>query len=117
MLKDEIERLIEGELSNIIRIRRDIHQHPELGRNEFRTSELVYNELQGLGLEIQKGVGGTGVVALLKGKNPGKTFLLRADMDALPIDEDTGLDFKSENKGVMHACGHDMHTSILLGTA
>lgn len=117
MFKDEIEMLIEGELKDIIRIRRDIHQHPELGRNEFRTSELVYNELQGLGLEIQKEVGGTGIVALLRGENHGKTLLLRADMDALPIDEDTSLDFKSENKGVMHACGHDMHTSILLGTA
>ena len=117
MFNEKIEELINKELDLIISVRRDIHAHPELGMNEHRTAKVVYDNLQNLGLKIETGVGKTGVVALLEGKNPGKTLLLRADMDALPMDELTDLPFKSQNKGVMHACGHDMHTSILLGTA
>ena len=117
MFNEKIEELINKELDLIISVRRDIHAHPELGMNEHRTAKVVYDNLQNLGLKIETGVGKTGVVALLEGKNPGKTLLLRGDMDALPMDELTDLPFKSQNKGVMHACGHDMHTSILLGTA
>ncbi|MGN1401955.1 MAG: M20 family metallopeptidase [Bacillus sp. (in: firmicutes)] len=101
----------------IIAIRRKIHENPELSLFEFKTAELVAKELSNLGLRIQTEVGGTGVVALLEGERPGKTLALRADMDALPIQEATGLPFASKRKKTMHACGHDMHTAILLGAA
>ena len=117
MIKEQINNIVNKNLKEIIEIRRDIHEHPELGLNEYRTSELVYNELKKLNLKVEKGIGKTGVVGLLQGKEEGKTLLLRADMDALPIDENTRLSFKSKNKGIMHACGHDVHTSVLLGAA
>ncbi|QBD85719.1 amidohydrolase [Clostridium tetani] len=117
MVRNKINELTHKYLKEIIYIRRDIHAYPELGMNEYRTSELIYNELNKLDLEVEKGIGKTGVVALLEGEKPGKTLLLRADMDALPIEETTDLPFKSKNKGVMHACGHDVHTSVLLGAA
>jgi amidohydrolase len=98
-------------------MRRDFHVHPELGFHEIRTSGIVAKELEGLGLEVTKGVGKTGVVALLEGANPGPTLLLRFDMDALPIVEETGTAYASQNDGVMHACGHDGHTSIGLTVA
>lgn len=116
-MNEIIDKLIDKHIEEIIEVRRDIHAHPELGMNEVRTSKLVAEKLKGLGLEVTEGVGGTGVVALLKGKNPGKTILLRADMDALPMGELTNLPFKSQVEGVMHACGHDVHTSTLLGAA
>ncbi|SQC01889.1 M20 metallopeptidase family protein [Clostridium tetanomorphum] len=114
---DNVDKLIEKNLKEIIDIRKDIHAHPELGMNEHRTSRIIYENLQGLGLKIQQGIGNTGVVALLEGTQQGKTILLRADMDALPINELTNLPFKSQNENIMHACGHDVHTSILLGVA
>lgn len=98
-------------------LRRDFHAHPELGFKELRTSEIVARELTSLGLDVQTGVGGTGVIALLKGSKPGKVVLARADMDALPIHEETGAIYASKNSGVMHACGHDAHTAILLTVA
>jgi len=98
-------------------MRRDFHMHPELGFQEIRTAGIVAKELQKIGLEVTTGVGKTGVVALLEGSQPGPTLLLRADMDALPIVEQTGADYASQNKGVMHACGHDGHTAILLTVA
>lgn len=98
-------------------LRRDFHMHPELGFREFRTSGIVAKELEALGLEVTKGVGKTGVVALLEGAKPGPTLLLRFDMDALPILEDTGADYASQTAGVMHACGHDGHTAIGLTVA
>lgn len=101
----------------ILRIRRHLHQYPELSFQEFETSRLVEKVLRDAGLEVTTGIAGTGVVGLIRGKQPGKTLAIRADMDALPIKEETGLDFSSCNEGVMHACGHDFHTSILLGTA
>ena len=104
-------------LNEIISWRRDIHSHPELSQNESRTSELVAKVLEGLGLEVTRSVGGLGVVGLLKGKNNGKTIALRADMDALPLNEETELPYASQTQGVMHACGHDTHTAILLGAA
>ncbi|MCB9112415.1 MAG: amidohydrolase [Anaerolineales bacterium] len=98
-------------------MRRDFHQHPELGFNEIRTGGIVAKELETLGIEVTKGVGKTGVVGYLEGAKPGPTILLRFDMDALPITEDTGAEYSSENDGVMHACGHDGHTAIGLTVA
>ena len=98
-------------------MRRDFHMHPELGFQEIRTAGIVAKELQKIGLEVTTGIGKTGVVALIEGSQPGPTLLLRADMDALPIVEQTGADYSSQNKGVMHACGHDGHTAILLTVA
>ena len=101
----------------VVAWRRDIHRHPELSQHEERTSALVAEVLTGLSLEVRRNVGGHGVVALLRGKKPGKTVALRADMDALPLKEETGLPYASEVEGVMHACGHDTHTAMLLGVA
>jgi amidohydrolase len=98
-------------------MRRDFHMHPELGFQEVRTAGIVARELQNLGLEVTTGIGKTGVVALIEGNRPGPTLLLRADMDALPINEQTGAAYASQNTGVMHACGHDGHTAILLTVA
>ncbi|MGI6345246.1 MAG: M20 metallopeptidase family protein [Bacillota bacterium] len=100
-----------------VAIRRDFHQHPELGFQEERTAGIVAEYLRGLGLEVTTGVATTGVVGLLRGAKPGKTVALRADMDALPIPEQSGVPYASVNPGVMHACGHDGHTAILLGVA
>jgi len=98
-------------------LRRDFHRHPELGFKEVRTAGIVARELNALGLEITTGVAETGVVALLEGKRPGPVALLRFDMDALPIGEQTGAEYASLNPGVMHACGHDGHTAIGLTVA
>jgi amidohydrolase len=98
-------------------MRRDFHMHPELGHQEVRTAGIVAKELQALGLEVTTGVGKTGVVAMIEGSKPGPTLLLRADMDALPIVEQTGAEYASQNPGVMHACGHDSHTAVLLTVA
>ena len=98
-------------------LRRDFHMHPELGFNEIRTGGIVARELEALGIEVTKGVGKTGVVGLMEGTKPGPTILLRFDMDALPITEDTGAEYASANPGVMHACGHDGHTAIGLTVA
>jgi amidohydrolase len=98
-------------------MRRDFHIHPELGFHEVRTAGIVAKELESLGLEVTKGVGKTGVVGLLEGSKPGPTILLRFDMDALPIVEETGAEYASQNQGVMHACGHDGHTAMGLTVA
>ena len=98
-------------------LRRDFHMHPELGFREIRTGGIVAKELESLGIEVTKGVGKTGVVGLLEGAKPGPTLLLRFDMDALPITEETGAEYASQNRGVMHACGHDGHTAIGLTVA
>lgn len=98
-------------------MRRDFHSHPELGFQEVRTAGIVTRELNQLGLEVTTGVGKTGVVALLEGEQPGPVILLRFDMDALPIVEETGAEYASQNPGVMHACGHDGHTAIGLTVA
>ncbi len=103
--------------SELIRLRRDIHRHPELGFQEFRTAKLVADTLQEIGnIAVRTGVGKTGVVGDL-GDGHGPTIAIRADMDALPIIEQTGAEYASVNAGVMHACGHDAHTAILLGVA
>ncbi|QDL93974.1 amidohydrolase (plasmid) [Paroceanicella profunda] len=98
-------------------IRRDLHEHPELGFEEVRTSGIVAEKLKSWGVEVTTGLGKTGVVGVLKGAKPGRTIGLRADMDALPIHEETNLAYASKNPGVMHACGHDGHTTMLLGAA
>jgi amidohydrolase len=98
-------------------LRRDFHCHPELGFKEFRTASIVARELAALGLEITTGIAETGVVALLEGEQPGPVALLRFDMDALPIMEQTGAEYASLTPGVMHACGHDGHTAIGLTVA
>jgi amidohydrolase len=111
--------------AKVIAWRRDIHQHPELGNRELRTARLVAEHLRRLGLEVRTGVAHTGVVAILRGGKPGPRIALRADMDALPLTEQAGLPFastattqyKGETVGVMHACGHDGHTAILMGVA
>jgi carboxypeptidase Ss1 len=103
--------------SEIIAIRREIHANPELSYKEFETAKLVASKLKSLGIKVRTGVGGTGVVGLLDGGNKGKVVALRADMDALPVEENVDLPFRSKNKGVMHACGHDSHVAMLLGTA
>jgi amidohydrolase len=98
-------------------LRRDFHRFPELGFQEFRTAGIVARELHNLGLEVSTGIGKTGVVALLEGEKPGPVALLRFDMDALPIHEETETPYSSQNPGVMHACGHDGHTAIGLTVA
>ena len=98
-------------------LRRDFHMHPELGFHEVRTGGIVAKELEALGLEVTKGVGKTGVVGLLEGAKPGPTLLVRFDMDALPILEETDAEYASHNAGVMHACGHDGHIAIGLTVA
>lgn len=100
----------------IIRLRRDIHQHPELSFQEFRTAQLVADTLAELGIEAQTGIGRTGVVAHI-GPADGPTIGIRADMDALPILQKSDAPYRSQNEGVMHACGHDAHTAMLLGVA
>jgi amidohydrolase len=102
---------------DVVSLRRDLHAHPELGFEEHRTAGIVAERLRALGYEVKTGVGVTGVVGILRTKKPGRTILLRADMDGLPITEASGVDFSSTNVGTMHACGHDGHVAILLGAA
>lgn len=104
-------------LDEIRQNRRDFHKHPELGFHEFRTAGKVAEYLKGLGLDVQTGVAGTGVVGLLRCREGGKTAALRADMDALPMQEKNDVPYASNNPGVMHACGHDGHTAMLMETA
>ncbi len=121
----QIEKLTRAVEPQVISWRRDIHANPELSNREFRTAKLVAEHLKKLGLEVQTGIAHTGVAALLKGAKPGPTIALRADMDALPVTEKTDVPFRSkvtttyrgQTVGVMHACGHDAHTAILMGVA
>lgn len=101
----------------IIERRRDFHRHPELSFKEVRTSGIVAHELRALGLEVQTGVAETGVIGILEGAHSGPTVLVRADMDALPIHEENQVEYVSGTQGIMHACGHDGHTSIALAVA
>src|SRR6266849_7678215 len=111
--------------SSVIACRRDIHQHPELGNRETRTSKLIADRLRALGIEVKTPIAHTGVVGILKGGKPGRVVALRADMDALPVTEQVDIPFASKARtkyngqevGVMHACGHDGHTAILMGVA
>ncbi len=112
-IRDATQRIEAG----LIEIRRDIHAHPELAFEEVRTAGVVARELTRLGIRHETGVAKTGVVGLIEGGRPGPVLAIRADMDALPIEEKTGLPFASTNPGLMHACGHDLHTTTLLGVA
>jgi len=120
-VKDDVDNIE----TKVIAWRRDIHQHPELSNREFRTSKLVEQHLNHLGMEVKTGIAHTGVVGILKGGLPGPTIALRADMDALPVTEEVNLPFASKQTatyqgkevGVMHACGHDTHVAILMGAA
>lgn len=124
-LAADIDKLAAAALPDVVRWRRDFHQHPELGNREKRTSAVIAEELRKLGFEVTTGIAHTGVVAVLKGGKPGPVVALRSDMDALPVTEQVDLPFKSVDKamwngqevGVMHACGHDNHMAILLGAA
>src|SRR6266851_533674 len=106
-----------GLLPDVVRLRRSIHQEPELGLDLPLTQSKVLDGLRGLPLEIRTGQRTTSVLADLHGGRPGRSIVLRADMDALPLQEDTGLDFASTSAGKMHACGHDAHTAMLVGAA
>lgn len=117
MIKEKIQTLSKSIFNDVVASRRHIHANPELSFNEYNTSAFVAKQLDGLGIPYQK-MADTGLVALIKGAKPSdKVIALRADMDALPIVEANDVPYKSKNEGVMHACGHDVHTSSLLGTA
>jgi amidohydrolase len=117
MIKEKIQQLSQDIFNEVVANRRHLHSHPELSFHEVETSVFVANKLEELGLEYHK-MADTGLVALIKGDKPSdKVIALRADMDALPITETNDVPYKSQNTGVMHACGHDAHTSSLLGTA
>lgn len=115
---DDIKKLANSIFTEVIDFRRHLHQHPELSFEEFKTSEYVCFVLDKYNISYTKGVVKTGIVAVIEGKNPSKkTILLRADLDALPIEEKNNVTYKSQNTGIMHACGHDAHTASVLGTA
>ncbi len=117
-LKNIIKQKAATYKDEVIAIRRHLHQHPELSFKEYETSKYVCSKLDEFGIEYQNGIVETGIVGLIKGNNPeSKTIALRADLDALPIVEENEVEYKSVNEGVMHACGHDVHTSSLLGAA
>ena len=109
--------VLSARVGEFIQLRRDIHRHPELAFEEHRTSELVASKLETWGYSVHRGLGGTGVVGTLQRGNSKRSLGLRADMDALPIQEKTGLDWASQSPGLMHACGHDGHTAMLLAAA
>jgi len=115
--RDQLLRLARSVQPFAVEVRRHLHRHPELSFQEKETSAYVAAHLERLGLSFQTGVGGYGIKVVLEGSRPGPTVALRADMDALPIHEETGLEFCSTVPGVMHACGHDIHTATLLATA
>lgn len=112
----DIKKSVHALKDELIRLRRDFHTHPELGKQEFRTAQIIEDYLIGLGLAVRR-CAGTGVIGVLQGNMSGKTVMLRCDIDALPVEEQTGLPFASQNPGVMHACGHDGHTAMLMITA
>ena len=122
---EAVARAVQAVNPQVVAWRRDLHAHPELGFNETRTAQVVADHLRSLGLEVRTGVGKTGVVGVLRGARPGRVVALRADMDALPVQEATGLDFASTATGtymgqtvpVAHACGHDAHVAMLMGAA
>ena len=120
-LKEKLQADLDTLMEKVIEWRHDIHEFPELGNREFRTSKKVAEHLVSLGIEVETGIAYTGIVGLIRGGEPGPTIALRADMDALPVTEQTGLPYASKQRtkylgqdvGVMHACGHDAHVAIL----
>ena len=125
MVEDKIEPAVKRHVAKTLTFRHQIHQNPELGNREYETSKLVESRLRALGIEVRSGIAHTGVVGILKGNKDGPTIAVRADMDALPVTEDTDLPFKSTKRdtyngqdvGIMHACGHDIHTAVQMGVA
>jgi len=117
-IKEQIQSLAEKHFADVLAMRRHIHMHPELSYQEVETSSFVEAQLRRMGLEVKTGIGGYGLTAFIHGKNPDSRMIaLRADMDALPIQELNTTEYKSKHDGIMHACGHDVHTSSLLGAA
>jgi len=117
-LQNKIKYLAENYFKDTVEIRRHLHAYPELSFKEYKTSEYIQKQLTSYGIPFQSGLVETGVVGFIRGKNPEKKCIaLRADIDALPINELNHLDYASKNNGVMHACGHDVHTASLLGVA
>ncbi len=117
-MKEKIKQLASQYKNDAVSIRRHLHANPELSYKEFKTSQFIQDKLKEFGIAFQAGVAGTGITAFIEGKNPlSRLIALRADMDALPIAEQNEVPYKSANEGVMHACGHDVHTTSLLGAA
>ncbi len=117
-MKNSIHNLSEAYFTEVVAIRRHLHQHPELSFQEVETGRFIAQKLAAYGIPYEHGMAGNGVVALIKGQNPDRSVVaLRADIDALPIEEANDVPYKSQNPGVMHACGHDVHTASLLGAA
>lgn len=117
-MKERIKALASEYAADLVACRRHLHAHPELSFQEFETSKFIQQQLESWGVPYRAGVAGTGVVALIEGKNPGKKVIaLRGDIDALPIEEANDVPYKSQNPGIMHACGHDVHTTVALGAA
>jgi amidohydrolase len=117
-LLKEIQQYSSAYANDVVSFRRHLHAHPELSYQEYNTAKFIAKQLLSFGIQVHEGIAGTGVVAIIEGKNPTKKIIaLRADIDALPIQEINSKEYKSTNKGVMHACGHDVHTASLLGTA
>lgn len=113
-MKEEIYKIIESKKNRIIGIRRYLHEHPEISFDEVNTSNYILEFYKGKDCEVKKNIGGNGIVVTINSGHPGKTIALRADFDALPINEETNVEYKSKNKGIMHACGHDAHTAYML---
>jgi amidohydrolase len=116
-IAEKIKNISNQIFPSLVKLRRELHQYPELAFNEFKTSERIAKELKKIEIDFKKGMAKTGVVGLLNKTNQGKTVALRADMDALPVVEQTNFPYKSKNKGIMHACGHDVHMACLIGAA
>lgn len=114
---EDVETIIDEHIDEIIEFRRDIHKYPELGNFEFRTASKIAEKLRNLPLETKVKISGEGIISCLYGNKNGKTILFRGDMDALPMNENSGLEFSSKIPSVMHSCGHDIHLAIVLGTA
>ena len=112
-----VQELAKEQEAYVIACRRHLHEHPELSTQEVETTKFIKAELEKMGIPVQEFDGITGCVGTIEGTMPGKTVMLRADIDALPIQENPGKSYCSKNPGVMHACGHDCHTAMLLGAA
>ena len=124
-LTEQLENDIDGLMNKVVEWRHHFHEYPELSNREFKTSQYIKDVLENLGLEVQSDIAYTGLVAMIRGSQPGPLIALRADIDGLPVTEELGLPFSSKERttyqgnevGVMHACGHDAHIAILLGVA
>jgi amidohydrolase len=116
-IAEKIKNISKEVFPSLVKLRRELHQYPELAFQEYKTSQRIAIELKKLGIDFKKGIAKTGVVGVLNGNRKGKTLALRADMDALPVLEQTNFPYKSKNKGIMHACGHDVHMTCVIGAA